>query len=105
LPLYGHELDENTSPIEAGLGWSVKLEKGDFLGCDVMQSRWRASLDKVMVCLKAAGKALPRQGYPVFAGDRQSALSPADRKAFSSATQSPVPMYRRNMPKSALNWQ
>jgi aminomethyltransferase len=72
LPLYGHELDEDTSPIEAGLGWSVKLNKGgDFLGRDVMQKQVDGAMKKTMVCLKAEGKALPRQGYPVFAGDKQ----------------------------------
>jgi aminomethyltransferase len=69
LPLYGHELDATTSPIEAGLGWSVKLDKGDFLGRDAMKAQANGALEKTMVCLKAEGKALPRQGYKVFAGD------------------------------------
>lgn len=71
LPLYGHELDDNTSPLEAGLGWSVKLEKGEFLGREAMQKQQKEGLPKALVCLKAEGKALPRQGYPVFDGDKQ----------------------------------
>ena len=71
LPLYGHELDDQTSPIEAGLGWSVKTEKGDFLGRDVLKKQVADGVSKTMVCLKAEGKALPRQGYPVYAGDKQ----------------------------------
>lgn len=35
-PLYGHELDENTTPWEANLGWVVKLEKGEFIGKDAL---------------------------------------------------------------------
>jgi aminomethyltransferase len=69
LPLYGHELSEKISPLEAGLGWSVKLDKGDFLGRQAMLTQKTDGLTKQCVCLKAEGKALPRQGYPVFAGD------------------------------------
>lgn len=71
LPLYGHELDDETSPLEAGLGWSVKLEKGDFSGREALQKQSSGNMQKMMVCLRAEGKALPRQGYPVFAGDTQ----------------------------------
>ena len=71
LPLYGHELDDQTSPIEAGLGWSVKAEKGDFVGRDALKKQLSDGLSKTMICLKAEGKALPRQGYPVYAGDQQ----------------------------------
>lgn len=69
LPLYGHELDENTSPIEAGLSWSVKLNKGNFIGKDVLNAQTILGPSKVLVCLKSEGKALPRQGYTVYAGD------------------------------------
>jgi aminomethyltransferase len=71
LPLYGHELDENTSPLESGLGWSVKLDKGDFVGREALQKQKAEGLNKICVCLKVEGRALPRQGYPIFAGDRE----------------------------------
>jgi len=71
LPLYGHELDEHTSPIEAGLGWSVKLDKKeDFLGREVLSEQKKNGVKKQCVCLRAEGKALPRQGYEVFADDK-----------------------------------
>jgi len=66
LPLYGHELDEKTSPLESGLGWSVKLDKGDFLGREALLRQQTEGLKKVCVCLRVEGKALPRQGYPVL---------------------------------------
>lgn len=69
LPLYGHELDEETSPLEAGLGWSVKLEKSDFVGADALRKQKGGDLPKQLVCLKAEGKALPRAGYTVYDGD------------------------------------
>jgi aminomethyltransferase len=70
LPLYGHELDEQTSPIEAGLAWSVKVDKGDFLGREALIEQKKNGLKKQCVCLRAEGKALPRQGYEVWAGDQ-----------------------------------
>jgi aminomethyltransferase len=68
LPLYGHELDEQTSPLEAGLGWSIKFSKNDFVGKRALEDRQSQGLQKKCVCLKCEGKALPRQGYRVFAG-------------------------------------
>jgi aminomethyltransferase len=67
LPLYGHELDDETSPLEAGLGWSVKLAKGPFVGSDKLTAQKQNGLPKQLVCLVSEGKALPRQGYPVKA--------------------------------------
>jgi aminomethyltransferase len=71
LPLYGHELDENTSPLAAGLGWSVKIDKGSFEGKEALLKQKEQGLKDQIVCLKAEGKALPRQGYLVFAGDKE----------------------------------
>jgi aminomethyltransferase len=71
LPLYGHELDENTSPLAAGLGWSVKTEKGPFEGRDALIRQKQGGFKEQIVCLKSEGKALPRQGYLVFAGDTE----------------------------------
>lgn len=71
LPLYGHELDDDTSPLEAGLGWSVKLDKGDFLGRDALIQQKENGLTKQCICLRAEGRALPRQGYPIYFGDTE----------------------------------
>jgi aminomethyltransferase len=71
LPLYGHELDESTSPLCAGLGWSVKLDKGSFEGRAALLAEKEQGLAQQIVCLRSEGKALPRQGYSVFSGDRE----------------------------------
>lgn len=71
LPLYGHELEEDITPVEAGLGWSVKLKKGDFIGREVLSRQKEEGTVKKIVCLKADGKALPRQGYPVVAEGKE----------------------------------
>lgn len=66
-PLYGHELDDETSPLEAGLGWSVKLDKtSEFLGKSSLIKQKKDGLKKKMVCLKINDKVIARQGYKVF---------------------------------------
>ena len=69
-PLYGHELDDETSPLEAGLGWSIKLEKqNDFLGKEALIKQKQNGLKKKLVCLKVNDRLISRQGYKVFSKD------------------------------------
>jgi aminomethyltransferase len=63
LPLYGHELNEETSPIEAKLTWSVKLEKGDFIGSSVLAKQKSEGTSKKLIGLKSLSRAIPREGY------------------------------------------
>jgi aminomethyltransferase len=69
--LYGHELSPRISPLEAGLGWIVKLEKGDFVGRDALVAQKAAGIPRKLVGLVMAERGIPREGYPVYAGDRQ----------------------------------
>lgn len=65
-PLYGHELDDETSPLEAGLGWSTKLDKSeDFIGKTALIKQKQDGLKKKMICLKINDKLIARQGYKV----------------------------------------
>ncbi|HRI11837.1 MAG TPA: glycine cleavage system aminomethyltransferase GcvT [Verrucomicrobiota bacterium] len=67
-PLYGHELDEQTSPLEAGLGVFVSFDKGDFVGRTALLEQKTRGLTKKSVAFKMAEKsAPPRPGYPIFA--------------------------------------
>ncbi|MBI2995270.1 MAG: glycine cleavage system aminomethyltransferase GcvT [Candidatus Melainabacteria bacterium] len=66
-PLYGHELDEETSPLEAGLGWSIKLEKeNDFIGKETLLKQKKEGLKKKLVCLKINDRLIARQEHKVF---------------------------------------
>jgi aminomethyltransferase len=71
MPLYGHEIDETTNPLEAGLDWAVKWNH-DFVGRDALQRVQAAGgTGRKLVGLTTSSKRCPRQGYPVVAGGSQ----------------------------------
>jgi len=65
-PLYGHELDEETTLLEANLGWICKLEKGEFLGRDVLRKQRSEGTRKKLVGFEMADRSIGRDGYPVM---------------------------------------
>ncbi len=68
-PLYGHELDEQTTPIEAGLGFFVALDKGEFIGRGVLAEQKAKGPPKKCVAFKMTDKsAPPRPHYSIWAG-------------------------------------
>jgi aminomethyltransferase len=69
MALYGHEIDETTTPFEAGLGWVVKLDKGDFLGRDALVSQKAAGIPRKLVGFEVRGRGIARQGHGVLAKD------------------------------------
>lgn len=71
-PLYGHELDEETTPLEAGLGAFVSLDKGDFIGCSVLAEQKTKGVLKKCIAFKMAEKsAPPRPHYPIWINDEK----------------------------------
>jgi aminomethyltransferase len=71
-PLYGHELDENTTPIEAGVGFFVSLDKGEFVGREVLASQKANGTSKKLVAFKMTDKsAPPRPHYLIWVGDKK----------------------------------
>ncbi len=64
MPLYGHELSGSINPYEAGLGWAVKLNKGEFVGRDALR-RLKGQPARRRVGLALDGKRIARQGYAV----------------------------------------
>ena len=65
LPLYGHELDESTSPLEAGLGRFVKLEGRDFIGAEAIRRRRDEGHDRALAGFVVDGRGVARAEYPV----------------------------------------
>ncbi len=71
MALYGNDIDQTTNPIEAGLGWIVKLDKGDFIGSDAIRKVKEEKPKRKLVCMVLKDKAFPRKGYPIFDGDEK----------------------------------
>lgn len=68
--LYGHELDEDTTLLEANLGWIAKLEKGDFIGRDALLRQEQEGLRKKLVGFEMIDRGIARDGYPVWIDGR-----------------------------------
>ncbi|MFN3344371.1 MAG: glycine cleavage system aminomethyltransferase GcvT [Chloroherpetonaceae bacterium] len=88
--LYGHELDEQTNPIEAGLGWIVKLSKGEFNG-KAACLKAKENPQKKLIGFVLQGKAIARQGFEITNKDAQpigrvcsGTLSPSLEKAIGT---------------------
>ncbi|MEF2964291.1 glycine cleavage system aminomethyltransferase GcvT [Paenibacillus sp. M1] len=67
LPLYGQELSASISPLEAGVGMFVKLNKGEFIGQSVLVEQKSAGVPRKLVGLEMIDRGIPRTHYPVFA--------------------------------------
>ena len=67
LPLYGHELSAEITPIEAGLGMFVKVDKPEFIGKDAIVAQKTDGIKKKVVGIELHDKAIPRAGYEVYA--------------------------------------
>jgi len=65
--LHGNDMDETTTPLETGLGWVVKMDKGDFIGRAALQDQMERGVPRRLVGLRTASKRFPRRGFPVVA--------------------------------------
>lgn len=63
--LYGNDLDEDTSPLEAGLGWVVKMDKDDFVGRVALARQKEQGIARKLVGFRLKERGFPRHGYPV----------------------------------------
>ncbi len=70
-PLYGHEIDDTTSPVEALLMWAVSLEKGEFTGRDHIATLKANGAKRKLMGLVSSERIQPRQGYTVFIGSEE----------------------------------
>ena len=67
MALYGQDIDESTTPLEAGLGWLVHLDtKGDFIGRSVLEQQKSAGVPRRLVGLRLQGRNIARHGYQVL---------------------------------------
>src|ERR1039457_497545 len=66
MALYGHEIDASISPLEAGLGWIVKLDKGDFVGRAALLKQKESGITRKLIGFEMRGRGIGRDGYEVF---------------------------------------
>jgi len=69
--LYGSDLDEEHTPLESGLGWVTKLDKGEFVGRQALVAQKEAGVPRRLVGLTVEGRGFPRPGYPILSGGEQ----------------------------------
>lgn len=65
LSLYGNDIDETTNPIEAGLGWVVKMDKAMFVGKAALEKVKASPLPRKLVGFEVTGRGIARHGYPL----------------------------------------
>ncbi len=90
--LYGQDMDETTTPLEAGLSWLIHWDsKGDFIGRSRLEQQKAAGIEKKLVGIEMAGRHIARHGYKVLLNDRHvgnvtsGTLSPTLGKAIALA--------------------
>jgi aminomethyltransferase len=66
MALYGNDIDDTVTPLEANLAWLVKLPKGDFVGRDALVAQKEKGLERKLVGFTMQDRNFPRHGYPVF---------------------------------------
>jgi aminomethyltransferase len=81
--LYGSDMDDETTPLEAGLGWVVKLDKGEFNGRDALLAQKANGPSKRLVGFTLTERGIPRHGYPILQGGMPAGV-------VTSGTQSPT---------------
>jgi aminomethyltransferase len=89
--LYGHEISEKISPLQAGLGWTVKFDKGDFAGRDALLAQKAAGMPDKIVFFHTGDRRIVRAGTPVLSGGETAGevvsgtMSPILNEAIGSA--------------------
>ena len=88
MSLYEHELSDEITPLEAGLGWITKLEKGEFIGREPLQKQKEAGIKRKIVGFEMKEPGIARDGFDVYVGDE---------KVGSVTSGSPAPFLKKNI--------
>jgi aminomethyltransferase len=71
MSLYGHELSDEISPLEANLGWITKFQKGDFIGREKIADQKESGLKRKLVGFEMVDRGIARDDYPVYVDDKK----------------------------------
>ncbi|MFZ5788841.1 MAG: glycine cleavage system aminomethyltransferase GcvT [Acidobacteriota bacterium] len=74
MALYGNDIDDTTTPLEAGLEWIVKTDKGPFLGRDALLRQQEQGIPRTLIGFEVTGRGIARHGYPIWAGGRHAGV-------------------------------
>jgi aminomethyltransferase len=91
MALYGNDIDQDTTPLQADLAWIVKLEKGDFAGRDVLAKEKEQGPPRKLVGFEMIDRGIGRHGYPIVDGSAEIGVvtsgthSPTLKKAIGLA--------------------
>jgi len=88
-PLYSHEYDEETSPLEAGYAWAVKFDKGDFIGKEALLKEKSEGLRKMLIGLEVEGKGIAREGNSIVDSEK-SKIGSVTSGTFSPTLKKPI---------------
>ncbi|MBS3741573.1 MAG: glycine cleavage system aminomethyltransferase GcvT [Candidatus Cloacimonetes bacterium] len=89
-PLYGNDIDKNTNPLEAGLRWFVKLDKGNFIGREALKKVKKEKIQRKLIPFVMQERGIPRPHYKIFAegkeiGEvRSGTMSPSLKKGIGT---------------------
>ncbi|HLW48150.1 MAG TPA: glycine cleavage system aminomethyltransferase GcvT [bacterium] len=72
LLLHGNDMDRTTTPLEVGLGWTVKLQKGDFIGADVLRRQKAEGTARRLAGFVVDDRAIARHGFPILLDGRHA---------------------------------
>jgi len=80
--LYGNDIDKTTNPLEAGLGWITKFDKGNFIGRKALLKIKEAGITRRLIAFEMIDRGIPRHGYKIYVGGKEVGI-------VTSGTQSP----------------
>ncbi len=99
MALYGNDIDQTTTPVEAGLSWIVDFDK-EFIGKSIMVKQRDEKPNRRLVCLELEGKAFPRHGYDIVDGN--ATIGTVTSGTFSPSLQKPIALGYVPLEKSKI---
>jgi aminomethyltransferase len=100
MALYGNDIDHSTTPLEADLGWIVKLEKGEFMGREVLEREKAEGPRRKLVGFEMVDRGIARHGYPIV--DGQEEIGVVTSGTHSPTLKKPIGLAYLPLDKSAV---
>lgn len=99
MALYGNDIDDTVTPLEANLQWLVKLKKGEFVGRDALAKQKEQGIGRKLIGFTTRERSFPRHGYPVFVNGERS----GDVKSGTMSPSLNIPIGTAYVPAASAN--